>query len=1122
MSPRSTKKNSEAEKRIEEALRERSLSLDLSELGLTQLPTSLSQLIQLQYLDLDHNQLTTLPDSLGQLSQLQRLKLTKNQLTTLPDSLGRLSQLQQLWLSRNQLTMLPDSLGQLSQLQDLDLSGNQLTTLPNSLGQLSQLQTLFLSGNQLTTLPDSLGQLSQLQNFTLGHNRLTTLPDSLGQLSQLWNLDLDHNQLTTLPDSLGQLSQLWNLYLSHNQLTTLPDSLGQLSQLRNLFLSDNQLTTLPDSLGQLSQLQDLNLSGNQLTTLPNSLGQLSQLQTLSLHDNRLTTLSDSLGQLSQLKTLFLSGNQFTTLPDSLGQLSQLQTLFLSGNQFTTLPDSLGQLSQLFRLDLSGNQLTTLPDWLRQLSQLRMLYLSDNQLTTLPDWLGQLSQLQTLFLSDNQLTTLPETIQRLRSLGRLFLHGNPALCIPRSILGPESDAVRDKDKRASSPNAILDYYFGQKQTGRPLNEMKLLLVGRGGTGKTSLARALQGHSFSQRLKETKGVTITPWTLKAGKDRVKVHTWDFAGQVITHAAHQFFFTQQSLYILVLTGRENSERTDAEYWLRLIQAFGTDRASGDMSPVIVALNKAKSHPCHVDRNALREKYPFIVDFVDTDCKTGTGISTLKRMVEKTATRLPAVRLPFPSAWWAIKEALEKKDRDHLSYSDYRTLSARLGEPNESKQDSLAVILHALGVALNYADDVRLRDTTILNPHWVTNGMYALLRDATRDDGTGELHLKDVRRVLSKETPAMQRYMVELMRRFELAFPLNEAGDRWLVAQRLAEQQPKLSAEWQGSDVTRLRYHYTTLPEGLLPRFITRTYPLSDGQPRWVNGVILEENGCRALVRADQAERLVTVAVRGEPAERRRLLGLIRADFQKIHSDIEGLNPKEEIELSDKPGTFVDLHVLQLDEQNKQPSSAATSVGTVSVNPSTELNRVSAPAARDPHQWKAKLFISYSSKDAKQHDELLQRLKPLISEGLVITWSDRCLVVGQEWDKIIRSGLKEADVIIFLVSAAFEASSYIQDIEVDCAVERAENKEAVLASIILEKCQWERSRLAKYQVLPPKGHPVRDTKPQRNAWHAVAEGLRMALETLRDTRSTATGFEPTFLSPYTARLGSRDRTSL
>ena len=65
------------------------------------------------------------------------------------------------------------------------------------------------------------------------------------------------------------------------------------------------------------------------------------------------------------------------------------------------------------------------------------------------------------------------------------------------------------------------------------------------------------------------------------------WDFAGQVITHALHQFFFSVRSVYVVVLTGRENNERDDAEYWLRLIKAFGTDD-QGNGPPVIIALNK------------------------------------------------------------------------------------------------------------------------------------------------------------------------------------------------------------------------------------------------------------------------------------------------------------------------------------------------------------------------------------------------------------------------------------------------------------------------------------------------------------------------------------------------------
>ncbi|MCL5742300.1 MAG: TIR domain-containing protein, partial [Acidobacteria bacterium] len=606
----------------------------------------------------------------------------------------------------------------------------------------------------------------------------------------------------------------------------------------------------------------------------------------------------------------------------------------------------------------------------------------------------------------------------------------------------------------------------------------------------MRRLIEGR-FVEGEPETKGIEIRPWDLKCGKDIIQAHVWDFAGQVITHATHQFFLSHRSVYVLVLTGREDSEKLDAEYWLRLIRAFGTEPGMGQTSPVIVALNKYELAECKVDRNALQEKYPFIVGFVETDCRSGRGITDLNQLIRETVDGMASVREAFPQAWFAIKESLATMKADYVSYGEFRAQCRQLGESDAGAQDSLARVLHRLGVALNYADDERLREATVLNPHWVTKGIYTLLRDAACDQGI--MTLADVGRVLPQEKPEMRRYLVELMRRFDLAFPLTEAGDEWLVPQRLSPTQPKLGREWQEPGLTRLRYTYTALPEGLIPRFITRTYPLSEGQERWVNGVVLVMDDARALVRADLSERCVTAAVSGSADGRRRLAGLVREDLRRIHADIRGLDPLEEMELEGQPGEWVRVQTLEADERKRQPSAAATREGTVIVDNTSELNRVSAPAARDPAQRKAKVFISYSSRDARQHDELTVRLKPLRSEGLVETWSDRCLVAGEEWDKTIRRELEEADVIVLLWSAQFEASDYIQGVEVKRAVERAKAGEAAVVSVILEKCGWERTTVAKYQVLPPKGRPVRDRKPIRDAWYEVQEGLRVVLEALR-----------------------------
>ena len=52
------------------------------------------------------------------------------------------------------------------------------------------------------------------------------------------------------------------------------------------------------------------------------------------------------------------------------------------------------------------------------------------------------------------------------------------------------------------------------------------------------------------------------------------------------------------------------------------------------------------------------------------------------------------------------------------------RWGSPTLRNGEELAAWLHDLGVALNYGRDPRLRDTTVLRPDWLANGIYAILR--------------------------------------------------------------------------------------------------------------------------------------------------------------------------------------------------------------------------------------------------------------------------------------------------------------------------------------------------------------------------------------------------------------
>jgi internalin A len=112
---------------------------------------------------------------------------------------------------------------------------------------------------------------------------------------------------------------------------------------------------------------------------------------------------------------------------------------------------------------------------------------------LPESFGQLTQLWRLSLYNNKLAALPESLRKLSALEELYLHLNNALGLPPEVLGPTFDEVVH-GKKPTHPAEILDYYFRVRVAKRPLNEAKLILVGRGGVGKTSLVNRLLFDRF----------------------------------------------------------------------------------------------------------------------------------------------------------------------------------------------------------------------------------------------------------------------------------------------------------------------------------------------------------------------------------------------------------------------------------------------------------------------------------------------------------------------------------------------------------------------------------------------------------------------------------------------------
>ena len=170
----------EAERRIDEVARTGKTELDLSGLGLTSLPQSLSRISHIEHLDVRNNKLKVIPD-LRSLRKLRFLIAYNNQLTEFPQISP--NNLYHLDVDNNQLTKLPDTISQFTQMNSLSLAGNKLLELrhpkPVSIFRLSMISCQLTS---LPALPVSLTMLS------ISANKLKTLPEFLVELTKLEHL----------------------------------------------------------------------------------------------------------------------------------------------------------------------------------------------------------------------------------------------------------------------------------------------------------------------------------------------------------------------------------------------------------------------------------------------------------------------------------------------------------------------------------------------------------------------------------------------------------------------------------------------------------------------------------------------------------------------------------------------------------------------------------------------------------------------------------------------------------------------------------------------------------------------------------------------------------------------
>ena len=636
----------------------------------------------------------------------------------------------------------------------------------------------------------------------------------------------------------------------------------------SLVLSNKQLTSIPPEVFDLKSLKSLDLSNNALKIIPSEISKLKSLSWLDISRNQLMQLPAEIGELRQLTSLNLSANHLTKVPSEIKNLRQLTSLDLSENHLSSVTINIKHLTSLTQLDLSKNRLKNIPAGVTSIKGLVWLYVSNNKISKIPAKISRLRDLSELKLQYNQINELPTEVSELVNLRELDLRDNE--------LGWPDDVVNS----VKSPNVLFDFLIQPKeQAEERLYEAKLLIVGEAGAGKTSLAKKLKNISYQLQLDEqsTVGIDVGNWQYESKDKQFRINIWDFSGQEIEHSTHQFFLTEQSLYVLVADNRR--EDTNFQYWLGIVKAQSND------SPLLIVQNEQQGRRREINKAQLSGQFNNLKETLSTNLADNTGFNEVVEAIKYQVEKLPHIGTPLPKNWAQVREVLEKESSNYISQSAFFDICNRYGIAEDEIKDRLSKHLHSLGICLHFQNNISLSEILFLKPTWLTNAVYQVLVDSQIEEDRGSFNQKSLHRIWhEKEYADMRSKLLELMLSFRMCYEIPSQKGSYLIPQLLS-LNPPAKDNWDYSDNLVLLYQYVFMPRGIVSQLIVQMNPLVCKGSAWRSGVMLHREGMKARVVEDYRSQDGKIEIRASGERGSDLLSEIVTELDKINSTFSNI---------------------------------------------------------------------------------------------------------------------------------------------------------------------------------------------------------------------------------------------
>lgn len=514
-----------------------------------------------------------------------------------------------------------------------------------------------------------------------------------------------------------------------------------------------------------------------------------------------------------MTVLDLSSNEIHKIDPVLFSLPQLQSLNLSKNMLTQLPATDSIQCTLSRLDLSSNYFRDIPYIIQNFPNLSYLNISYNKdLSYIPPWLASMENLE-----DIRIEGLPNIEGQLQG---------------------------------KSAEVFMQYLKTQYETSRRIYEMKMVVTGIAGAGKTLLVSKFNDRSEVLASITGRGINIFNWSYKLS-DKSKEYEyviWDMGGcgqPEVDVKVEEVFYTPYAFYVLVFNAISLEESAkEIEERLSLIYRRGSpscvlfvgthidliDREIRDTVMEVAEkffLEISSKFPNLLFAKPIVQLVSLIDDLFDFK-PLYDSIFKLSSMLYCTDSRQPYMGRNVLLSAVGLKGEIEEYSRQiqkgtHspvLTYKDLEEIVSNLKDAEVRSHDELLCIsqfLNQVGCLVCFTDintspvntaprfiEV-LKDSFFMDPDWLIDKLRAILTEKTTSTYCGLYHRLGLQQLLVRDAPNNEVFqgtfleaVLSVLVCFKLLIALNES---WYINTSLLPEELPLSVK-STFDSTQFRF--------------------------------------------------------------------------------------------------------------------------------------------------------------------------------------------------------------------------------------------------------------------------------------------------------------------------------